>query len=481
MRKTRNAKLNLLSLESRLTPAVTAKLSGGSLNVNGDDTDHTIYIFHKAGGVTDVRVAPTFFTNAAGQALVQEGLLPLLASFTVTKDIRVRDGNGHTAVVVTIDDGVTAPGKIEINTGSGDNQIQLQTRNNGFADVAGTINIKPGNGTNDIWIFDIHALGRVNVTGTYAGARNVFQTSHSHYEQTVTAANSVVLIDHQFGGNVFESDLRVRQSITVSIPGNYQNMDGLAYPEGAKVGDPGVYHGLLVIDGTVTGTDADNHIKGNVSFHGSKARDGVYISGKIDGNVRISGNGGTDDFFIGETRTNPAPYASIAQVGGNVRVRGGADADHLSISAGTTVGLDILIDLNNGDNTYDLDQVFAATGKFSLRATHGNDLVGAIAGSAASFKVDLGHGTNSVEFSGSGGAIDYRSGNGNDSVILSGSYASLKGRWSGGDDLFVNAASGVLGVGGFNGDFGAGINDTYDGSAVAESWPVVTKNCEIVL
>jgi hypothetical protein len=479
MRKTRNAKLNLLSLESRLTPAVTAKLSGGSLSINGDDADHTIYIYHKAGGVTDVRVAPNFIGNAAGQALVQEGVLPLLGTFSVTKDIRVRDGNGHTAVVVTIDDGVVAPGKIEINTGSGDNDVQIQTRNNGFADVSGVINVKPGNGTNNVWIFDIHALNKVNVTGTYAGARNVFQTSHSHYENTVSIANSVVLIDHGYGANVFEGDLRVRQSITVTTPGNYQNMDGLAYPEGAKVGDPGVYHGLLVIDGSTDSLEV-NHIKGTVTFSGSKARDGVYISGLVDGDVKISGNGGDDDFYIGETRTVPV-YTSKAAIGGELRIRGGVNNDVVSISAGTTVGGDTKIDLNAGANVYDLDHAFAVTGEFSLRATTGNDVVGAIAGSAANFKVDLGQGTNSVEFSGTGGAIDYKSGDGNDSVTLSGAYASFKGRFGGGDDLFTNALSGTLGVGGFNGDFGAGIADTYDGSAVVESWPVVTKNCEIVL
>ena len=491
MRKTRNAKLNLLSLESRLTPAVTAKLSGGSLNINGDDASHMIFIYHKAGGVTDVRVAPGFTNNAAGQATNLGGAYeintPLLFSGIVTKDIRVRDGHGaNTAVVLTIDDGVTAPGKVEVRTGDGNNDITIQSRNATavFGGVNGPVNIKPGNGTNNVWIFDTDVIGKTNITGTYAGARNVFQTSHSHYGDKVTVANSAVLIDHNFGPVVMESDLRVRQSITVSFPGNYQNMDGNPFPPGAKIGDPGVYAGLLVIDSAAddpgTGGGA-NHIKGSVTFSGSKVRDGVYINGIIDGDVRVSGNGGDDDFYVGDDASRSIfGFQYKAAIGGDLRLRGGTGNDVVKIYDGSTVAGDTSIDMNGGNNTFDLNHAFALTGKLSIRTTTGNDVVGKILGSSGDVKVDLGDGNNSVEFAGTGGKIDYKSGNGNDSATLSGAYASLKGRFNGGTDLFTNAASGTLGLAGFDADFGTG-TDTYDGSAVVESWTVKTKNCEIVL
>src|SRR5437879_1948573 len=51
MRKTRSSKLNLLALENRLAPAVTATLTSGNLAVSGDTASHTILVSGSTGSV----------------------------------------------------------------------------------------------------------------------------------------------------------------------------------------------------------------------------------------------------------------------------------------------------------------------------------------------------------------------------------------------------------------------------------------------
>src|SRR5437773_11317747 len=57
MRKTRNLKLNLLALENRLAPAVTAGIASGNLTVTGDAASNTILVSGSTGSVKVYAVA----------------------------------------------------------------------------------------------------------------------------------------------------------------------------------------------------------------------------------------------------------------------------------------------------------------------------------------------------------------------------------------------------------------------------------------
>ena len=146
MRKTRNTKLNLLSLEDRLSPSVTTMttpVTGGGVNlsVNGNSAGgDTILVHARAGNQVSVYALPgdqyaAYQANPGPFLIANEtGPNQIGAAFFVTGYMAVTTGNAADTVIISIDTGL-AMGDVSITTNGGnDNQI-LQAYNNDHPSV----------------------------------------------------------------------------------------------------------------------------------------------------------------------------------------------------------------------------------------------------------------------------------------------------------------------------------------------------------
>ncbi|MFL5328054.1 MAG: hypothetical protein ACJ8C4_04010 [Gemmataceae bacterium] len=506
MRKTRNVKLNLLNLESRLTPSVSATLKNGNLSIVGDGNSNTILIAYH-GATTDIYAVNGYDAQAGANALSYELPSNKVTNFksdnSQVNNIRVTDSNKASnpdAVVLTMDDGTTLAGSFRLNSGKGYTDLQIQTRNNTNATIGGTVELFGGDGADNFFIFDTTVNGKVtanggksgfrvltdpmfitglNPTGQYKAYGDVFQMSDCTFNSDVTVSAAVTLVDSNFGPNFINGNLRVTNSANSPL-GTYRTMNGLVYPDGGLPGGTN-YSGLVVLDqGTV--------VTGNFIFQGSQFSDGIYIDGTVTGNVNVAGQNGPNDFFLGEQRTAPA-LSRAATIGGNVSYTGGNGVDHVYLNDGTTVDGSVNLNVGGGDNVYDLDHGFVVGQDFRLTAGNGVDNVGVLSGMIGrDVWVNLGNGDNTIEFAfdnsnaspGSNGTdISYTGGSGVDSVTLNGNYRTFKGSFGAGNDFFGYAAGSSLSVS-FYGAFGGG-TDTYDRSLVSPTWLETYTNAEVVL
>src|SRR5262249_45111761 len=125
MRKFRS-RLNLLSLENRLTPAVTVAYSGGNLDINGDDVSNTVLISGGGSGI-NVYVVPgvDLAGSLGGNPAPYETPTYFRGTFNVTGHLDVNMGKMNDYVLCTFNDGSTTKlsDKIDIHLGDGSDDV----------------------------------------------------------------------------------------------------------------------------------------------------------------------------------------------------------------------------------------------------------------------------------------------------------------------------------------------------------------------
>ncbi len=482
MRKTRNQKLNVLALENRLTPAVTASLSAGSLTVTGDANSNTVLVSGTAGAYKVYAVAGdqylAYQANPAGFLAANE--VPgnqVGGTFNVTANMNITMQNKDDTVIVTVDNGGVLPAGINggctVTLNGGNDNVIVQSRDT-IATAAGIINLKGGAGADNMFIFGLDVAGAIAIDGGTSGFRpgafsplapgDVFELFAST-TKGINVTNSIVGIDDLYGPSIINGNLTVNNPTVFAQGGFFVNQ--VPYPAGfTTFGDPG-YNGLMVIN-------ADSVVNGNVTYFGSGDTDGTYIQGTVNGNVSV--NGGTT------TSTGANDFVLAGKVTGFYTAAGADGVDLASLLSGSYVGGPAQFNFRAGDNLYDLDHTFtvAATASagagMTITASTGNDDVGRISGNIGHSGVannqvyNLGDGDNNLIWNGtylgsSTGRFDFTTLGGVDTLEMYNPnlFRTFAGMGAGSDTITLganyNASFTQL-------DFGAGIDTFFNFSVV---------------
>lgn len=429
MRMTRRTKLNLISLENRVTPNASVSFSSGFLTVTTDTTATSVFITNSDSnslGAVPGQGYRVFVVqgnqfgalSSAGGDPAQFETAANLRFFTTSPITRLTVNGGNSADVfwLTQQDGTSFPGAVYASMGNSNDDIQFQTRTNGNATIQGLVTLNGGLGADNFFIFDTDIQGITQVVGGGSGFRqqgafmvpgDVIDMSDSNVNNLMVATGCITLVDSGYGPNTI--DQLIVSNGTVEPLGNFRTIDGTAYPAGAVPGSPGTYSGLLVLD-------AGSVIEGNLTYVGSGSNDGVYIRGTVTGKVTVTSPGGTDDFFLGD-RGNPGT------VNGDVSFYSGTGVDRVDVDSNSVVNGSVQLYMGDGDNIYDLSNPFTIDGNFRLYAGNGTDNVGSIAGFIGGTQYyNPGNGTNTVVWNGTSGGtrFDYFGGGGSDFVTLNG-------------------------------------------------------------
>jgi hypothetical protein len=404
--------------------------------VNGDAAAHTILVSGSTGSVKVYAVAgdqyDTYQLDPAGFLAANEVVANQVGgTFNVTGYVAVTAKAATRQFVLVTVDSAGLPGDVSISTGSANDELIVQARNNDRPNV-GRINMSAGAGADNMFIFDMNVTNAITIDGGTSGFRpgvnsplapgDVFELFDCS-TQAVNVVNAIVGIDDQYGGSTINGNLTVNDPTVFAQGGFYVNQ--VPYPAGfTKYGDPG-YNGLLVINSNST-------VNGSVTYYGSPDTDGVYIQGTVNGNVSL--NGGTT------TSTGNDDWVLSGHVSGSYTVAGSDGVDHVALLSGAYVGGPATFNLRNGNNTYDFDHSFkvaanlgaaqTGTAGMTITAGTGDDVVGRISGTIGT---NAGIAVNQV----------YQLGSGNNSLIWNGTYiGSTAGRFdfttgSGIDELDV--------------------------------------------
>lgn len=474
MRKTRNLKLNLLALEDRLTPAVTASLAAGNLTVTGDAVSRTILVSGTAGAYNVYAVAGDQYAvyqanPAAFLAATEIPLNQIGGTFGVTGFMNITTQNQDDTVIVTVDNGGSLPGNCSVTLNGGNDNVIVQSRDT-KATAVGGISLKGGAGADNMFIFGLTVGGSISIDGGTSGFRggvnsplapgDVFHISDSD-TKAINVVNSIVGISDQFGPNTITGNL------TVNNPTNFAQggfiVNGVNYPAGFNTfGDPG-YNGLLVIN-------AGSVVNGSVTYIGAPDTDGTYIEGTVNGNVSL--NGGTN------TSLGNNDFVLSGSVTGFYTAAGTDGVDFGQMLDSANVGGPVQFNFREGDNTFDLDHTFKAASAvtvsavgFTITALAGSDDVGRISGTigksglATNQVYNLGAGDNSLIWNGtyvglSTGRLDFTSLGGQDTLDVAGpNIFRLFANMGAGNDtvnVFINTSvsfsqlDGGLGIDTFN-------------------------------
>lgn len=440
MRKTRNANLKVLSLESRLTPAVTVNQSGGFMYVNGGNEGNTIMVAVNAGTTSVYSIPGNQYTTyqANPNAFLAANQIPanLKGSGVVSQGLYITAGTNNNGnpdfVVVTLADGQSLPGDVSITTNKGADDIIVQSEST-LATVNGRIIMKSGEGADNMFVLGMNVNSSIEVDGGTSGFRpgvisatapgDVFELFASN-TKAINVVNAVVGIDDIYGGNVINGNLSINNYQVFAEGGFYLN--GKAYPSAfTTFGDPG-YNGLMVIG-------SESTINGNVVYTGSSGTDGLYIDGTVTGNVTLTGGnalsaGGQDDFVL------------QGSVGGTYNVAGTNAVDNVVLLDGSSIGQQALLNVGGGNNIFDLDHTFTSGASlipvpgvqsFVVTAGSGNDSVGVVSGTIGStgllsvIRFAMGDGSNEVEWNGTyvgsgSGRLEYVGGKNADLLTVHG-------------------------------------------------------------
>src|SRR5262245_55493122 len=128
MRKYRKSKLNLTSLEDRLTRAASLAFASGNLTITGDNTSNSIIVHRDLAGNAQVYVASGYNTFLQND-------LPAPASppykyfgnYALTGTLTINTGNSSDAILVSYTDDpgntVSIGGDVRINSGNSPDTI----------------------------------------------------------------------------------------------------------------------------------------------------------------------------------------------------------------------------------------------------------------------------------------------------------------------------------------------------------------------
>ena len=340
-------RLELLSLEERLTPSFTGiyepTTDTWTLNQVSDDGIVAISI---AAGTNDLTVDETFFGGGMATFGVATGNLT----------INLLD-NSTPGLVVINDGGLT--GNLSINLGSGDRFFFGGTFLSGTGSIGGNVTVTAGAGDQDV-LLGFNPIGFGTTPVSIGGSANI---------DLGTGIDFVIQFDDLFIGGSFTMrnvndflDAPDNGSLTMIVGGNlnfYVNQENLESE--LNLDD------LLLLS-----------IGGNVTYFGGNDEDNLDITGNgasfIGGSVYVNLGNAMNLNGVSDSQDVEIPDVII---GGNLTVIGGFNVadpgvfDFVDTNAGTVIGGNVYI--NTGPNGLDVVNLFGTIGGSSVRVITGID------------------------------------------------------------------------------------------------------------
>jgi hypothetical protein len=175
----------------------------------------------------------------------------------------------------------------------------------------------------------------------------------------------------------------------------------------------------------------------SLNYNGGSGADDVTLDTPVSGNAHVKLGDGVNSLSVN------------ADVN-NLHVKGGADADTVTIAASAAVTHNLFARLGDGDNVFTLEG--SVGGQLFVDACSGDDTVTLAAGSSvdSNVRLALGGGNNSVSAAGTiGGSLKMDAGAGNDTLTIA-ATAQIA------DDVFARLGGGTNSVthdGNVGGDF----------------------------
>src|SRR6478672_8909237 len=258
-----------------------------------------------------------------------------------------------------------------------------------------------------------------------AHRRSRFESLEKRLALTVTATVSA-------GDLVVSGDADGAVQITSVGTGNFEVRDnGVLVANSSTL--TGVNHDVQIkidqtagVDNTVTldlGTQTVNKVSANLG----NGANSFTVTGGNASSLNYQGGSGADTVSLttpisGNAKVRLGDGANSLTVNGNVGgldVKGGSDADTVTVAAGATIAHNLFAELGAGDNSFTLDG--AVIGNLYVRGGSGADTVSLANLSSVGKNVglNLGGGTNTATVAGSIGRSLYFNGrDGNDTLTI---------------------------------------------------------------
>jgi hypothetical protein len=421
--RSRRSVLSLQPLEGRLTPAgnIVASVSPlGLLLMTGDVDANDVTLTVTPTNVTLTGNAGTTVNGSATPAVL--GLVKSIktdlkggndtlsidgtASFSVAGAVAITLGDGdNTLNLVTT--GKIDLGALTVKAGDGSDIVNIQGGAGLGSQVKGAASFNYANGGSSTNFTEMRFGVGVTVIATDAvGIPNEVIGTNTTVVKTVSAnlGNSVPsvvhFIDSAIGGlketgnsvlgilqntqvigsinlkGVFQADLQVEATtVTGSVALTAPNPNFSADGAGSTI------NGNLLLNGVTGWTSSAfqsttlTEVKGNVTVTGGWFNDQFTTNGnfKVGKNLTFTLNGGDNTVEMGDG-------TAAVTIGGNLKYKGGAGADSITLNRVTLTGLT------------------ATTGSTLIQTLAGNDSLAIDNGStfAKTFKADLGSGNDSI-------------------------------------------------------------------------------------
>jgi hypothetical protein len=393
--------MTLEQLEQRWVPATVQFFSGNLIiRPSGGEAALTLTVKQTA--------ANTFAVTDSGKAL---------GTYAGVGNLLITGGNGSDSVTVDLN-GLSYTGNIpSINTGNGNDTINITNGSGTAASIRGNVTILPGLG-NDSVSLSTASAGVLRVGGTV----QVFDA----------AGNDSFTFGNGSASTTVGGDLSIRGTNNIQIGQGSNDMVG-----GNINVNQGTHGGHLSVEqGLISGTEVLT-VGRSFNISSSQLSADVFLRGmNLGGNLNVNlGNGVGPDVAFGQLGNflglSSSP-STVTVINGNFNYTSGSGNDSLDLGSGVV------------------------NGNVGITVGNGNDLIGPLAGDGGNQAliggnavINLGSGNDTASFDAGGslgGILLWHSGNGNDSLTLAGAQTyNVHVVFGNGDDTFtLNNAAAVL-------------------------------------
>lgn len=429
------ARLGLTNLETRDTPA-TVIYSSGVLTISN------------LRGATTTTPFVTITETAPGVVQVQDAVTE--GSYKVGNGIRVNGTNFGDTITLNLLAGGLLPGPVRIYAANGNDTVNINNNAGGAGRIGGLLLIDMSNGNDSV---TIGTGAQVKVSGQveFAGG----------------AGNDTVTVGEFVSGSYLYAH-RVN-NLTLGAGGSTTTVNG--YLDIDNINDFGVPNVFTL--------DATAQVAGSFEYTGGSGSDNVTINGFI-GNV--PGQFAVVSTFEGNSTMAFGPVAQIGAAGAltNFTFNGNSNAnfgtDSISIAAGAVFANNLTVNMNEGDNDYNLVNLFTVGGNLTINGGSANEDFGdvnATVNGNGVFNLGSGNDTITLPTTASFANLTVNAGDGDDEVTLDGDAgATAVFNLGAGADFFFAVAPGTSTYGAATIDFGVDldidtvfIDDTNNGLA----------------
>lgn len=361
-------RLNLTSLENRVTPAATLSYLNGNLTVTGDNTGNVIAVAATGSNQLSVSV------NSIG-----------MGSFNVTGNLAINSGNGADTVTIALGAN-TFSGNVTINTGTTSTGNDNVAISNGA--LTGRLSVTTSSHNDVVTLTNLNATGILNSFTGGAGTDTLtIVNSNLSDLNLINGFNSISLLGGTAGGVIINSQsegiaTNVVFNSAISVTGDITMITGAG-------NDSLVLSGTFGGNITFVGGNGMNMfqtfnatVSGNISAILGNGVDAVgMINSTVNGSVQFNTGDGNNNYLLSDIASSVNGHFSITAGNGNdfvgniatyIPASAGAAAPHFGIN----VAGNLNVNLGNGSNTFLLNTVANSIGgNISITSGAGADAV----------------------------------------------------------------------------------------------------------